>query len=101
MSDLEFASIEWTCSACPVQAEGTLSDGRWFYFRARYEAATLSAAGTLDDAIGNPQTRVRIEGWPRYGAGHIGIPEAARLADRMVGLLRPKPEPDADDEADQ
>lgn len=96
MSELEFASIEWTCSACPVQAEGRLSDGRWFYFRARHEAATLSAADTLDDAIEDPQTRVRIEGWPEYGAGHIGIPEAAALADRMVGLLRPKPESDED-----
>jgi len=28
--------IRFTCFACPTQAEGTLSDGRMFYFRARH-----------------------------------------------------------------
>jgi len=26
----------WTCTACPVQAEGHLDDGRMGYFRARH-----------------------------------------------------------------
>jgi len=34
-------TITWTCEAAPVQAEGTLSDGRPFYFRIRHRTVSL------------------------------------------------------------
>lgn len=40
-----------TCSACPTQWEGTLKDGRSFYFRYRWGKAYLGVADTIDNAV--------------------------------------------------
>lgn len=39
----EIKTSTMTCSACPVQIEGQLEDGRRFYFRYRYARAKLTA----------------------------------------------------------
>lgn len=39
-----------TCFACPTQYEGTLRDGRYFYFRYRYGWANLGVASESVDA---------------------------------------------------
>lgn len=38
-----------TCRAAPVQIEGRLTDGRWFYFRSRHQRASLGAAPRPED----------------------------------------------------
>ena len=43
-------TIEMTCSACPVQFEGTLTNGKWFYFRAR-GGWSLGVGDSLEDAV--------------------------------------------------
>ena len=48
------ASSAETCSACPVQYEGQLVDGRYFYFRYRFGRATLGLGETPDDAVDDP-----------------------------------------------
>lgn len=35
---MQIVSIQLTCHAAPVQYEGRLSDGKAFYFRARWDA---------------------------------------------------------------
>lgn len=40
-----------TCSACPTQYEGTLTDGRTFYFRYRSGRAELGFGDGLDAAV--------------------------------------------------
>lgn len=42
-----------TCSAVPFQVEGTLLDGRSFYFRDRHGYASLGIGNTLQEAIRN------------------------------------------------
>lgn len=55
------ADDEQTCSACPVQWEGQLRDGRFFYFRYRSGNATLAIGPTLDEVRGRmDQSRLRI-----------------------------------------
>lgn len=39
-----FNEIEYLEGWCPVQAEGRLNNGNWFYFRSRHETATLEIA---------------------------------------------------------
>lgn len=43
--------ITWTCSACPLQAEGSI-DGKAFYFRARGEHWSIGIGG---DVVGDPE----------------------------------------------
>ena len=47
----EIASIELTCGGAPLQFEGRLDDGRWFYFRSRGEGCWLGVGDSLDAAI--------------------------------------------------
>lgn len=44
-----------TCAACPTQYEGTLRDGRRFYFRYRGGRAALGVGATVDEAAGDPR----------------------------------------------
>ncbi len=47
----------WTCTACPVQAQGHLVDGRMGYFRARGGGwrfdVSASPSDDVTDAVGN------------------------------------------------
>lgn len=40
-----------TCNGCPIQFEGRLKDGNYFYFRARWDGWELNIGETKDDAI--------------------------------------------------
>lgn len=42
---------ETTCEACPVQLEGRLDDGRYFYFRYRWGRAALGVGETPQAAV--------------------------------------------------
>lgn len=64
-TDLTVVHHEFTCEAAPTQAEGLLSDGRFFYFRARhttvrmevYRSAADFAAGFATPSV----LRVRLD----------------------------------------
>lgn len=43
--------VKLTCRTTPVQLEGTLTDGRHFYFRGRDGRVQLGVGATLDDAV--------------------------------------------------
>ena len=43
--------IRKTCSGSPVQWEGLLDDGRDWYFRARFEHASLGVGATPEEAV--------------------------------------------------
>lgn len=45
------ADYRETCMACPTQYEGTLKDGRRFYFRYRFAKASLGIGDTDDGAV--------------------------------------------------
>lgn len=45
------ASYRMTCSACPEQYQGTLVDGRVFYYRYRCGIASLGIGADLDAAV--------------------------------------------------
>jgi hypothetical protein len=49
------AEQEQTCLACPEQYQGTLVDGRTFYFRYRHGWATLGLGHDLDSAVLDPE----------------------------------------------
>ena len=51
------ATTQCTGFACPEQHEGTLIDGRVFYYRLRFSRATLGVGATLDDAVQDGWTR--------------------------------------------
>lgn len=44
-------NVTWTCLGCPMQAEGQLDDGRWFYFRYRWGHATFGVGATPGEAV--------------------------------------------------
>lgn len=45
--------IRFTCFACPTQAEGKLTDGRMFYFRARHGTWDLRVSDEATDDVGD------------------------------------------------
>lgn len=77
---------EVTCSACPVQLEGTIS-GRRFYFRARWEVWRLYLACTDGGWATNTYGRSYQFGgdWP--GAGSMDIEDALALIQSYGPLL--------------
>lgn len=48
--DTRVATAKKTSSACPEQYEGTLTDGRMFYFRYRFGVASLAVGD--EDCLG-------------------------------------------------
>lgn len=58
------ATWEQTCGACPEQYEGTLQDGRAFYFRYRSGRAELGIGVDLIEAVMATlaHTRARVVG---------------------------------------
>lgn len=69
-----------TCYACPAQWEGTLKDGRAFYFRYRSGEASLGIGKTRDQAITDPGA------WRTHGDGLDGFMEEDEFHD-VFGLL--------------
>jgi hypothetical protein len=54
--DALVATYRETCIACPTQYEGTLKDGRVFYFRYRHGRATLGLGADEHAAVCDPST---------------------------------------------
>lgn len=82
---IDILTLDWTCMGCPMQAEGTLTDGRWFYFRYRWGRATFGIGDLIDAAIGDPKT-VGLD----YGdelQGVLGASESEELLQRLM-LMR-------------
>lgn len=52
MADLEVKTYDVTCEGAPVQVQGSLTDGRRYYFRARHRAIELGVGATDEDAVG-------------------------------------------------
>lgn len=49
-----------TCEACPEQYEGTLVDGRFFYFRYRHGVASLAVGDTPESVNGYMTYRIPV-----------------------------------------
>jgi hypothetical protein len=85
------ALADWrvTCVAAPVQIEGALIDGRWFYFRARHDAATVGLSRH------SPDEAVRQTLLPSYRVGGVdsradGRAYAMRRGVEGAGWLAPQ-----------
>lgn len=53
-----------TCEAAPLQIEGTLASGEFFYFRSRHRGLSLGIGDTLDAAVEDPYAvAMTVEGW--------------------------------------
>ncbi|GAB6902502.1 hypothetical protein [Kineosporia succinea] len=66
-----------TCATAPVQIEGTLSNGQFFYFRARHTGISLGIGATPDEAVENTVIAV---GLAQQGAIPVGPHEWSHLA---------------------
>lgn len=90
------ASPDWYDGRSPVQYEGSMKDGRYLYFRARYGAATLGVGWTMAAAVAaamnepNPGLTWAARGWrwidgpSRYPASGITGRRARALIDEML-----------------
>lgn len=62
------ATQELTCPSVPVQIQGELTDGRWFYFRCRFGVAELGFGHDLESAVMDTFGRKGIQvGGPWHG----------------------------------
>ena len=72
---------------CPVQAEGILPAGEYYYFRARYNTVSLDIAKTSSLwAKGKLLWTISGDyGKTPYAAGWMPEEKAIKLANRMIG----------------
>jgi hypothetical protein len=74
----------WTCTACPVQAEGHLPDGHMWYFRARHGEWTFQVSdGPTDDVQDAVGGEVLLHGDDSWD-GFMPAKEAAALIRRCL-----------------
>jgi hypothetical protein len=78
---------EVTCGAVPVQIEGRLTDGRFFYFRARGRGVTLGFGDSPDDAVGGPGPVVSFDGIGTHAVGWMSVDLAEALLEFLVGAV--------------
>lgn len=81
------AESEVTCGAVPVQIEGRLTDGRYFYFRARHRSVTLGFGDSPDDAVCGPGPVVIFNGIGDHAVGWMGVELGEALLDFLVGAV--------------
>ena len=66
---------------CPVQAEGILKDGNWYYFRARGTNISLIVHLSEEDYANEPYIFYReLKYGKTFEAGYIDKDDAIRLA---------------------
>lgn len=71
----------------PVQAEGTLPDGKSFYFRARYTSWTFSVGATQDEAIdGTGWSWGELYGDGIFEAGYMSEDEARAIIESCAEM---------------
>ena len=72
---------QWTCTGCPVQAEGRLDSGRPWYFRARHGEWVLRVGEPSDDnAVSSPCVADGLDPWDGF------MPQAEAAARIHAGL---------------
>lgn len=88
-SDLSIKDATVTCSGAPVQIEGTLSDGRCFYFRARHRSITLGVGDTPDAAVAEDRIGVKLMGFDddRHALSFIDEEHAMALLRFLVATF--------------
>jgi hypothetical protein len=73
--------LEKTCTACPAQWEGELSDGMFFYVRYRYGVLSVGFGQTPDAAIDDQRFEWELgdglDGWMEWD-------QASNYFDRAV-----------------
>lgn len=90
MSEVSAVSIvesRVTCTSCPVQIEGRLSDGRFFYLRSRHSSIGLFLSRTSSNtAAGLPEPAVSVRlNWDRHAASDLWNPDLVLAA--LVSIL--------------
>lgn len=78
---------EVTCGAVPVQIEGRLTDGRYFYFRARGRGVRLGFGDSPDDAVSGPGPFVTFDGVGPYAAGWMSVELGQALMEFLVSAV--------------
>ena len=79
-----------TCSACPVQYQGTFENGKHFYFRARWGEWSFGVGDTLDDAVTHAMQIMpddfqrRGETGEMFSASWMELAEAERIIRQCV-----------------
>lgn len=81
------AESEVTCGAVPVQIEGRLTDGRYFYFRARGRGVSLSFGDSADAAVGGSGPAVAFDGIGTYAAGWMSVELGQALLEFLVSAV--------------
>lgn len=74
---------EVTCEGAPLQIEGTLSDGRLFYFRARHRGMVLTIDGSSMFSIES-----HVPDDPHIFSGALLVPDALYIIDVLLGAMR-------------
>lgn len=81
-----------TCAAAPVQIEGKLSDGRYFYFRSRHRSITLGLSYvSIHAAVDDPNTvGFDMTGWEddRHALSWISEESAQALLGFLLALYQ-------------
>lgn len=83
--------MKCTCGACPVQYEGKLEDGKFFYFRARWDEWDFGVGDSRDEAV-TQSMLIEPTGFARTGevgdgdfsASWMGHAEAERIIHACV-----------------
>lgn len=69
---------------CPVQCEGTLSNGNWFYFRSRWDTASLEIAAVPWTQPYLATFEELVTPGDKYAAGYLEAERAKELILRWV-----------------
>lgn len=80
-----------TCAAAPVQMEGTLSDGRFFYFRSRHRSITLGLGDSPEAAVSDPnEVGLQMTGWDgdKHALSWVSETDAANLLNFLLSLYQ-------------
>jgi hypothetical protein len=77
-----FKTAVVTCPAVPVQVEGELADGRWYFFRYRHGVAGLGIGATEEEACCREGRTNRV-----MGADLDGWMDATQVATALLCLL--------------
>jgi hypothetical protein len=70
MADERVTSAGVTCTGAPVQMDGTLADGRFWYFRSRGSHASLGVGRTPVVAVDDESLDIPIDG-PEFTASWL------------------------------
>lgn len=88
MAEIVEVGNEGYFGAAPVQIEGRLDDGRFFYFRSRFEEASFTASPVSSEhaveLLASTRTFGAVERTP---ADHTVVRDLSHLGEFMAGAL--------------